>query len=257
MRQIDLNADIGEGGDQDGALIALVSSANIACGGHAGDAAGIRQAIDTCLAAGVAVGAHPGYADREHFGRKPLALSAAEVRHQIREQLRFFAGIADQAGAAIHHVKPHGALYNQADRDPELAAAVIAAAQETLGQPLIYCPPGGEMAKAAVMAGLTPVAEGFVDRRYLSDGSLVPRGEIGAVIEGIPAAVAQAVQIARDQCVSTIDGTQVIPLAAESLCVHGDGQQAAELMRQLRNALIGQGLTILSGHCNNRSAPDP
>jgi UPF0271 protein len=246
MRHIDLNADLGEGGDQDGALIALVSSANIACGAHAGDPAGIRLAIDACLAAGVAVGAHPGYADREHFGRRPLALGAAGVRRQLSEQLQFFAGIAKQAGAVIHHVKPHGALYNQADRDPELANAIVEAIQTTLGDTLLYCPPAGEMARAANMAGLTPVAEGFADRRYRGDGSLVPRGEPGAVIDVIPDAIMQAVQIARNQSVSAENGSKVIPLAVGTLCVHGDGPQAAELMRQVRSALMDQGFEIRS-----------
>ena len=240
---IDLNADLGEGGSQDEQLIALVSSANIACGGHAGDAGTMRAAIDAALAAGVAIGAHPGYEDRAHFGRKPQNLGPAAVAEQVSRQIERFAAIASRAGAEIHHVKPHGALYLQADQDPELAAAIAGAAARIVPGCEFYVPPGGALARAGQAAGLIIRPEGFADRRYLPDGRLVPRSQPGAVIEDLETAVAQALRIACKHQVTTTDGGD-FPLPAETLCVHGDGHEAVELLRALRQALEAAGFTI-------------
>ena len=243
MKAIDLNADLGEGGTQDAVLIALVSSANIACGGHAGDAETMRAAIAICLAAGVAVGAHPGYEDRQHFGRRALELPAAEEGAQVARQLRRFAEIAAQLGAAVHHVKPHGALYNQADRDPELAAAVANATAQVFPGCGFYVPPAGELAAAGKRAGLQVRPEGFVDRRYAGDGRLVPRGEAGALICEPAAAVVQALDIALAGRVQAATGGW-LPMAAATLCVHGDGPQAQALLRAVRSALVQAGIAI-------------
>ena len=182
MRTIDLNADLGEGGSQDAALIALASSANIACGGHAGNDDTMRAAIDGCISAGVAIGAHPGYEDRENFGRRPMDLEPAAVAELVSRQIGRFAKLAARAGAEIHHVKPHGALYHQADHDPALAAAVAESVMCLLPGCGFYVPPAGALAVAGEAAGLDVWAEGFVDRRYQENGALVPRGEPGAVI---------------------------------------------------------------------------
>jgi UPF0271 protein len=240
---IDLNADLGEGGTQDAQLIALVSSANIACGGHAGDDETMRAAIDAALAAGVAIGAHPGYEDRSHFGRKPLNLGPATAAEQVSRQIERFATIAARAGAEIHHVKPHGALYLQADQDPELAAAIALATSKILPGCRFYVPPGGALARAGQAAGLIIRPEGFADRRYLPDGRLVPRSQPGAVIEDLETAVAHALRIACKHQVTTIDGGD-FPLPAETLCVHGDGHEAKALLRALRHALEAAGFTI-------------
>jgi len=236
MRVIDLNADLGEGGSQDAALIALVSSANIACGGHAGDEATMRAAIDACLAAGVVIGAHPGYEDREHFGRRALEISPAAVTDLVVRQVARLAEMTP-----LHHVKPHGALYNQADHDPELAAAVVKGVASVVPACLFYAPPGGALAAAAKTAGLRLCAEGFADRRYTESGNLVPRGEAGAMIEEVGAAVAQAMQIACKGRVETTAGTW-FPLSAQTLCVHGDSPHALETLRAVRQALIEAGI---------------
>lgn len=243
MSTIDLNADLGEGGSQDAALIALVSSANIACGGHAGDEATMRAAIDACLAAGVAVGAHPGYEDREHFGRRPMALGVAEVTDLVTRQLGCFAEIAARAGARVHHVKPHGALYNQAASDPHLAAAVAAGLASVLPGCRLYTPPGGVLADAASKAGLPVCAEGFIDRRYAKNGALVSRDQPGAVIAELGMAVAQALQIACEHRVHTVTSSW-FPLPAQTLCVHGDSLHAVEILRAVRQALIAAGINL-------------
>jgi 5-oxoprolinase (ATP-hydrolysing) subunit A len=233
MRFIDLNADLGEGGNQDPELLALVSSANIACGGHAGDEATMRRSIELALASGVAIGAHPSYEDREHFGRLAMTLPLEEVTGQVRRQLERLAALADEAGTRLNHVKPHGALYNQASRDPLLAAAVVAGITGVFPELILYALPQSKLAEAGHAAGLTVRMEGFADRRYRDDGSLMPRGEPGAVIKDVETAVAQALEIACGGRVGT-------------LCVHGDGTTAVAILQALRPKLETAGLTVHS-----------
>ena len=245
MPHIDLNADLGEGGDQDAEMIPLVSSANIACGGHAGDKQTMRRAIEAALVAGAAIGAHPGYEDPAHFGRLPLALDPSAVSDLVSRQIERLAGFAEQAATTIHHVKPHGALYLQADRDPALASAVVAGVLRILPGCAFYVPSGGELAIAGAAAGLRIRAEGFADRRYGPDGHLTPRSMPGAVIGAISEAVDQALGIACNQRVSTLENT-IVPLTADTLCVHGDGPHAVALLRALRSALEAAGFSIRS-----------
>ena len=243
MKSIDLNADLGEGGANDAALMPLVSSANIACGGHAGDAGTMRDSIRLAMAAGVAIGAHPGYADRGSFGRRSLDLPATRVREMLDIQLDAFRAAAAEAGACVRHVKPHGALYNQADRSPPLAAAVIAAAARAFPDAVVFGPPGGCLESACAAAGIGFVAEGFADRRYRPDGALVPRVEPGAVIDDPASAAAQAMEIALHSRVRAIDGSWV-SLPARTLCVHGDGAAAVSLLARLRAGLVTAGFRI-------------
>lgn len=243
MRTIDLNADLGEGGSHDEVLIALASSANIACGGHAGDETTIRKAIEASMAAGVAIGAHPGYEDPLHFGRRPLKLEPSVVTDLVARQIEKLAGWTALAGAEIHHVKPHGALYLQADGSPPLAAAVAEGVRRVLPGCGFYVPPCGQLAEAGRAAGLAVQGEGFVDRRYRSDGGLVPRGEPGAVIDDIDEAVAQALEIACNHQVRTVAGT-LRALTVSTLCVHGDGTVAVAMLRAVRNALEAAGFSI-------------
>lgn len=245
MRSIDLNVDLGEGGEHDGELIALASSANIACGGHAGDESTMRCAIACCLANGVAIGAHPGYEDPGHFGRRALELRPSEIEELVCRQVIRLAEIAARESAPVHHVKPHGVLYNQADRNPEIASAVVDGVKRILPGCGFYVPPGGALATAGRAAGLRVTGEGFADRSYQDDGSLVPRGQAGAVIEDIETAVAQALRIACEGRVTTASGA-IIPLAARTLCVHGDGAQAVLLLRAVRGALEQAGFAIVS-----------
>lgn len=220
MKCIGLNADLGEGGADDAALLELVDSANIACGGHAGSEEIMRRTIALAIAAGVAAGAHPGYEDRENFGRREIQLAPESVTELVARQVGKFAEIA---GGAVHHVKPHGALYNQANRDASLAAAVVKGIQKISPDALLYALPDSALAAAGRAAGMQVRAEGFADRRYRADGSLVPRGEPAAVISDVAEAVAQARELARSGRIDT-------------LCVHGDGAQALVMLRALRAA---------------------
>ena len=243
MRVIDLNADLGEGGMNDAALIALVSSANIACGGHAGDETTMRAALGACVNHGVAAGAHPGYEDPEHFGRRPLDLPPASVGEMVARQLERFARAADAVGAVVHHVKPHGALYHQADENPALADVVARRVAAFFPGCFLYVPPAGGLAAAAEESGLLPCVEGFADRRYAPNGKLVSREQAGAVIEDVSEAISQALAIVRDRRVTASDGS-FIPLFARTLCVHGDGSHALGLLRAIREALASTEIAL-------------
>jgi UPF0271 protein len=242
MRSIDLNADIGEGGE-DEALIALLSSANIACGGHAGDESSMRSAIDACLAAGVAIGAHPGYEDPAHFGRREMDLAPSEVADLVARQVSCLMEMTARSGAAVHHVKPHGALYHQADRSPALAAAVAEGVARIIPGCWFYVPPGGELASAGKKASLRVKTEGFMDRRYAENGALVSRTLPEAVIDDVGAAVLQVLEIVLNHRVRTVGDTW-FPMPAETLCVHGDSPRAVEILSAVRQALIASGFAI-------------
>ena len=241
MQTIDLNADLGEGGKQDKALMALTSSVNIACGGHAGDEESIRRAVELAIQSQVAIGAHPGYEDPENFGRKPMQLSTGEIRDLILRQLERMLRIHPH----LHHVKPHGALYNQSNQDEEMATALVAAIAEVQSNTILYCPPHGALAKAAAEIKLATCAEGFIDRRYQDDGNLCPRTNPRALIENVNEAVSQALLIANHEIVTTLNGA-TIPLKTRTLCVHGDSHDAVELLRLTRSALQDAGIQIIA-----------
>lgn len=241
MQTMDLNADLGEGGEHDAALMALVSSVNIACGGHAGDADSIRLTVGLALEAQVAIGAHPGYEDTQHFGRKPMFLSCEEIRSLILRQLDHMLRIHPR----LHHVKPHGALYNQSNQDESMAAALVSAIAEVQPDTILYCPPHGALAGAAVGINMATCAEGFIDRRYLDDGNLCPRSEKLALIEEPGEAVSQALGIAVRQTVTTLRGA-TIPFKAGTLCIHGDSPAAADLLRITRFSLEDAGIMIVA-----------
>lgn len=239
MAVIDLNADLGEGGTHDAALMTLISSANIACGGHAGNDHTMRASVDAALAAGVAIGAHPGYEDPEHFGRRPMDLAPADVTAMVARQLERLLAIHP----SLHHVKPHGALYNQANADRHLADAVVAAIQQVTPGCLLYAPPAGALADAAAEVGLPHCAEGFIDRLYLANGSLCPRNEPDAVIHDLDSAVAQALDIVLHQRVIA-KGQTTISMPARTLCIHSDSPGALALMQAVRDALEYAGIHI-------------
>ncbi len=241
MQTIDLNADLGEGSEHDEALMALTSSVNIACGGHAGDEETIRRAIGLAIQSQVAIGAHPGYEDPENFGRKPMQLSSGEIRDLILRQLERMLRIHPH----LHHVKPHGALYNQSNQDEAMAAALVAAIAEVQPNTILYCPPHGSIAKAAAEMNLPICAEGFIDRRYQDDGNLCPRTDPRALIEDVNEAVSQALRISNHETVTTLNGA-TIPLKARTLCVHGDSHDAMELLRLTRSSLEEAGIQIMA-----------
>ena len=243
MATVDLNADLGEGDAYDAELLAVVSSCNIACGGHAGDAASIAATLREALANGVSAGAHPAYPDREGFGRRSRFMSGEPLREALRSQLGEFSRIAADLGTAVKHVKPHGTLYTDAVVDAQLADIIAAAVAEMPGKPVLVGQPGTELEAAANAHGLGFVAEAFVDRAYRHDGQLVPRSEPGAVHGDIGKIQDQAVSLARDGNVQCLDGS-IIPVRADTLCIHGDTPGAAEAARAVREALEKEGVEI-------------
>ena len=243
MTTIDLNADLGEGDPYDAELLRIVSSCNIACGGHAGDAESIAATMREALANGVGVGAHPGYPDREGFGRRSGFMSGEPLRDSLRLQLEQFVGVAGELGATITHVKPHGTLYTHAVVDAALADVIAGAVAEMPGRPMLVGQPGTELEAAAAAHGLRFVAEAFVDRAYRADGQLVPRSQPGAVHGDISQIQQQAVALARDGSVQCADGS-TIPVRADTLCIHGDTPGAAAAARAVREALESEGVEI-------------
>jgi 5-oxoprolinase (ATP-hydrolysing) subunit A len=231
-RAIDLSADVGEGCPNDWILLDdLVSSASVSCGAHAGGPEEIRQTLSYARDRGVTVGAHPGYPDREHFGRREQSMSADAVTTMILDQVAFLVELAAEVGVAIRFLKPHGALYNQAQRQSGIARGVVDAASE-LGLPLLG-QPGTVLESWAVGRGVRYVAEGFPDRRYRDDGSLVPRSEPDAILHH-PAEMAE--QVAR----------LIARGSVATLCIHGDDPRAIDNARLVRQILEGQGISVRS-----------
>jgi 5-oxoprolinase (ATP-hydrolysing) subunit A len=238
---LDLNADLGEGIGDDDALLGLVTSANVACGFHAGDADTMRGVAATAAANGVAVGAHISYRDREGFGRRSMAVAPAVLVAEIREQIGALQACCRAAGTRVRYVKPHGALYNAAARDAALAATVCAGVAACGPLPVLGLP-GSELLLAARAASLAAVPEGFPDRGYRADGSLVARDEPGALVEDPGAVAARAVALARG-AVEDAAGRPV-RVAVRSLCVHGDAPQAVAAAREVRAALEAAGVRL-------------
>jgi UPF0271 protein len=237
-RPIDLNADVGEGFDSDTELFGLITSANVACGFHAGDAATMRASCELAAAHGVCVGAQVSYRDREGFGRRELDVDASTLRADIEEQLTGLAREAAAAGLSVGYLKPHGALYNRVVRDDGHAAVVVEAAR-AWDLPVLGLP-RSRVLELAAAAGVGAFREFFADRGYASDGKLVPRTETGALVAD-PAEVARRVaRMAADGVVGSVDGVDV-PVAADSVCVHGDTPGAVGLARGVRAALLSAG----------------
>ena len=241
--RIDLNADLGEGCDNDEALLKLVSSANIACGWHAGDAKTMRQCVRWALDNGVAIGAHPSFPDRENFGRSEMHLPPEEIIAGVLYQVGALAAIVKAEGGTLAHVKPHGALYNQAVKEPLLAEALCEAVRRFDPSLRFFGLAGSGMIDAARRAGLTPVEEVFADRGYMPDGSLVPRSQPGALIEDEEQSLAQTLSMVRDRKVTAIDGSSV-PLNAQTVCLHGDGAHALAFARRIRDRLQQEGVAV-------------
>jgi UPF0271 protein len=246
---MDLNADLGESfgswrmGD-DERLVPHLTSANLACGFHAGDFRVMEATVALCRDAGVAVGAQPGYPDLLGFGRRPMPFPPDEVESLVRYQIGALEAFCRAAGVELRHVKPHGALYNQAAADPALAGAIARATARFSRDLLLFGLASSEpMAAAAADAGLRFVPEAFADRRYLPDGSLQPRAEPGSLITDPAVAAEQAVSIARDGSVTANDGTTVA-LTAESICCHGDTAGAVEIAATVRGELEAAGVAI-------------
>lgn len=244
MPRIDFNCDLGEGCGDDAAIMPWITSANIACGAHAGDAATIRETLRLCRQHGVIAGAHPGYDDREHFGRRDMELAPHEVGALIRNQLEHIAAIAREEGVVLRHVKPHGALYNRSARDP-LVAAAIAAAVRDFDPTLVLVGLSGSASTAAGDAtGLRVAHEVFAERGYGNDARLLPRGKPGAVLDTLEAALMQARMLALHAQVRCAEGT-LLSLRADTLCLHGDRDDAAIFARALHEGLAAESVDIL------------
>lgn len=241
-RSVDFNCDLGEGGD-DAALLPYISSASIACGWHAGDALTMQRSVALCAAQGVAVGAHPSLPDREHFGRREIAVSAHEAYAMTLYQIGALAGFARAAGTRLHHVKPHGALYHLAAREPAVADAIARAVRDFDPDLILYGLANSALTDAGAAAGLRVAHEVFAERRYRADGHLVPRSEPDASIHDVDLAAQQVAQILRSGRVTARDGSEVT-IRADTVCLHGDRADAASFAQRLRIAIEAAGVSI-------------
>jgi UPF0271 protein len=240
---VDLNADVGEGVADDAALMPFVSSASVACGYHAGNPAVMRNAVEFAQRHQVAIGAHPGFADRKAFGRRELSLSPAEVEALVASQIAALARVAAASGISLKHVKPHGALYNMAARDAALADAIARATAAADPSLALFGLARSRLIDAARRAGVRPVSEVFADRNYRGDGSLVPRSEPDALVDDPVRVVGRALARVRDRAVTAVDGTGV-PLVIVTICVLGDTPGAVSMARRLYEALAAAGVAV-------------
>ena len=245
---MDLNADLGEGFGawrltDDRELLKIVTSANVACGFHAGDALTMRRVCEWAADQGVAIGAQVGYRDLAGFGRRRIDYDLAELRDEIIYQVAALDGFCRLQGERVRYVKPHGALYLTASTDVWQASAIVAAIVDYDRTLPILCLPGSKLAECAANGGVRTVAEGYADRAYQADGTLVPRGRPGAVVSDVDAVVARAFRLASAGEVETPDGT-IVAHPIESLCLHGDTPGAVELARRVREALETHGLRL-------------
>ena len=233
---IDINCDMGEGIGNDEAIMPFVTSANIACGYHAGDEQTIRSTILLAKKHGVRIGAHPSFHDRENFGRTEMPCTPDEVYHLVHKQLMLFKKVADECGMETQHVKPHGALYNMAARDEEMAMAIALAIKDFNSHLHLYGLSNSHLISAAKKFGLRSKQEVFADRTYRDDGSLTPRSEPNAMIEDEEKAVQQVLQMVEQKTVTTTSG-KTIPIQADTICIHGDGVHAVAFAKRLHTAL--------------------
>ena len=241
--QIDLNADVGEAIGDDEGVVPLVSSANIACGFHAGNPGLMRTTAQLARRHGIAVGAHPGFHDLEGFGRREMRVSTAEVENLVAYQIGALAGVAAAEGVRLSHVKPHGALYNMAARDGSMADAIARAVRAVDASLVLFGLSGSQLVAAGERAGLQVASEVFADRGYRPDGSLAVRGTPGAVMTEVASVAQRAVGMASGRGVTCVDGTEV-PVKADTICIHGDTPGAAALARAVRDALTAAGIEV-------------
>lgn len=241
--KIDLNADLGEGCGNDSALMPLITSANIACGFHAGDAQTMRESVRLALEYGVAIGAHPSFPDRENFGRTAMQLAPDTVYAQTLYQIGALAALVQAEGGVMTHVKPHGMLYNQAAKDAPLADAIARAVHAADPALILVGLAGSELIRAGERYGLATRQEVFADRGYLADGSLVPRSEAGALIDDEDDAVSRTLEMVLNGRVLSREGTWA-QVNAQTVCLHGDGAQALAFARRLRESFAARQIDV-------------
>lgn len=240
---IDLNCDLGEGKGADFQIMPYISSCNIACGGHFGNAQTIDQTLELALEQGVKIGIHPSFPDKKNFGRKPMLLSEGALEKSLATQIDLFLNRLDKKGGQLHHVKAHGALYNQATTDKKTAEIIAKTVKKYLPDVFLYLPQGSEMAQKAAEEGLKVKYEAFADRNYRADGQLVSRRAPNALITDKAAVLAHLCSIVKHQKVRTVAGTHY-PLRAETFCIHGDHKNAASLAKYLYQTLTENGIEI-------------
>jgi UPF0271 protein len=243
MPQVDLNCDMGEGYPYDDQLMPCISSANIACGQHAGDEKIMKKTIELAAAWGVAAGAHPSFPDKENFGRKDMDLSPEVVYELVVKQVGLLAGIANGCHYRLTHVKPHGALYNRAARDRAIAHAIASAVRDVSRDLFLFGLSGSLMIEEARALGLTVLQEVFADRTYQEDGSLTPRTADGALIADPELSAAQALQMVQEGTVRATSGKKIV-IRADTICLHGDNDHAPAVARSLRDRLTQEGILI-------------
>ncbi|MBT2484458.1 MULTISPECIES: LamB/YcsF family protein [unclassified Microbacterium] len=248
MATIDLNSDLGENVpdrivSDDESMLAIVTSANVSCGFHAGSPEGIRSTLAAAVRGGVVIGAHPGYRDYDNFGRTAMDIDSATLQAHVEYQLGALSGLAAAVGGTVAYVKPHGALYNTIARDERQAEAVVAAVRAIDPSLVLLGLAGGVVLEVAERAGLAVAAEAFADRAYLPDGQLVPRTQEGAVLHDAEAVAERMVRLADEGVIRAIDGTDVA-VRAQSICVHGDSPGSVEMAAATRRMLEAAGITV-------------
>lgn len=239
---IDLNADVGEG-MRDEELLPFLTSVNVACGLHAGDPATMDETVALAVGQGLRIGAHPGYPDRQNFGRVVMEMPADAIERLVLYQISALEGFVRSRGASLTHVKPHGALYHSGAEFPDVARAIAEGTRRCGASLILVGPPGSMLVEAGREAGLPVAAEAFADRRYLPDGNLMPRGQPGAVLTDPEEAAEQALRLARDGTVVASDGTS-ISMRADTLCVHGDTPGAPRIARRIHERLVDAGIVV-------------
>ena len=243
MLFVDLNCDMGEGSGSEAEIMPYISSANIACGYHAGNRETIIETISLAKKHQVAIGAHPSFKDRENFGRTEMQLSNTEIYELVSLQVKFLSEMARVAGTSLRHVKPHGALYNMSAKRPMLAKIIARAVKDSEDALVLFGLSGSYSIKEARSIGLNTASEVFADRTYQDNGNLTSRNEPNSLIEDADKAVQQALQMVKEGVVTTISGKQ-IPVIAETICIHGDGKHAVEFAKKIHEALRKENISI-------------
>jgi 5-oxoprolinase (ATP-hydrolysing) subunit A len=245
MNTIDLNCDMGEGFNTDALIMPYISSANIACGYHAGDESIMQQTVSLAIQHNVAIGAHPGFADKTNFGRTDIHLPLKEVYHLITTQIQLLQKITKSNGTKLHHVKPHGALYNMSAKDPALANMIAKAVYDNDSRLILFGLSGSHSIIEAKKIGLITAGEVFADRTYQNTGSLTPRSHDNAFITNESASIQQVLQMIQSQTVTSVD-MQIVPIVAETICLHGDGVYAVKFAKAIHQTLEQHYITIQS-----------
>lgn len=250
MYKVDLNCDMGEsfgnytlGHDEE--IMHYISSANIACGFHAGDPSTMNKTVRLAIENGVSIGAHPGFPDLQGFGRRNMSITPREAYEMVLYQMGALGAFVKAQGGSLHHVKPHGALYNMAAVDEDLATAIAEAVYHFEPQLILYGLAGSSLIKAGEKIGLTTASEVFADRTYQNDGTLTPRSQSNALISNTDTAITQVVKMVKEQKVTSIDGKD-ITIKADTICIHGDGAHALDFAKKIHEVFANEGIFIKS-----------